>query len=429
MVPDTFAEDYGCQANSIRTSFENMAVVAGDLCVLDLGFHSLFGQLRASVPRSDQALAVGAGGGGVVSEDVTEDELLATLMPTWFSGIDRPLSDFEAEVDGEDITGLTGRKIGRNLLRHAMRLLVCYQGKAAQPDLAREDCNWDGPDRLTALLVGDGKDRVFPTLAWPGPVLVATACGTNSATVLRFGELGVLKLEVSMSDGGAAGEYWPPTRAVVACHYSMEEAVAADYYLWWARRLLEHGQLKCSPWHVFMAVVCARCWLSEVIQFASLILHEVAHADNDYINSLNPFSGNAWGAHCGYGCCQDHFQGHFKHRFWALFGAPKAYFQYGSGSGNRVRMGDEWWTGAPEGGSGGCESFSCDGYHCSTLQLNHYVTIPMSLGASCSADPSHEYEYGGPKCSFGPPAQAGEPPPVRMLLPVTFRTLLGGTLR
>lgn len=364
----SYVETYSCQG-WLMANAESIALLADDLCLIRLGTHELLGDLVASVPPAEGWRLV------VPADLMSDDELLATLMPTWWSGIEGTLDEYEhGNVDGTDISGLRGVLVGQDHIRHAMRMLVSYRGKAAQPEVARKDCQWGSPSRVEELLGPGGRDKKDVWLVWPGPSANGS-CGGVTSAVWIVGTAGRIKPPAVLGGGGAAGFHVGGSESIRLCYYTMLRAIACDNYLWWARRLLGHGQATCSAWHVFMAVACARCWLAEIVETVALLLHEAAHVDAE--------------SHCEHGCCQDHMQGLAKERFWALFGAPR------DGYADQDRFQAEYWFGRHETGSGGCELYTEFGAHCGIFRLDRRVHVAIGTGLCRWNEPNHfEYDFG-----------------------------------
>ena len=70
-----------------------------------------------------------------------------------------------------------------------------------------------------------------------------------------------------------------PHRTARICPPYSGQCLLADYYLFWARRLLHlvAHQRSSNKWDLIMARLCARCAIAEITQLAALLVHEFSH--------------------------------------------------------------------------------------------------------------------------------------------------------
>ena len=120
------------------------------------------------------------------------------------------------------------------------------------------------------------------------------------------------------------GFYTTPSH-VWYCIGSFDAATRADYYFWFARRLLAWAYHCFDPWFAFMAVLTARRALSEIVLLASSMLHELAHITlktrtNNHCevrSFLNPYPKKR-------NCCFDWNAEDLYSRLLAKYGLPPA---------------------------------------------------------------------------------------------------------
>jgi hypothetical protein len=172
----------------------------------------------------------------------------------------------------------------------------------------------------------------------------------------------------------------PITQEVVFCLSSAWTAARADYYFWWARRLLYWAELCQSPWWAFMAILCARQGLLHIIEQSALLLHELAHTSEN-VPGTN---------HCqGHACCYDWIKFDYSSALIARFALPSIQTGYRQ---------DEW-TDFLTTPSAGCKwtipgrtmqpmRYETQARHCNLFKENRFVQLTTSIRNICVAGSS-----------------------------------------
>ncbi|MFT4627296.1 MAG: hypothetical protein ACI8PZ_005978 [Myxococcota bacterium] len=152
-------------------------------------------------------------------------------------------------------------------------------------------------------------------------------------------------------------------------------AAQADFYFWWARRLLFWARRCASPWYAFMAVLAARTALRGVVDLASTLLHEYAHGSA-------PNLGGSYRDHCtDRACCYDRAEEMFKERLVAELALPR-------GDSNPSPFVDEWDVrnaGGPRSRCGDKSGFSVIAKHCNVFKQGHFLETSVATPTSCLA--------------------------------------------
>lgn len=172
------------------------------------------------------------------------------------------------------------------------------------------------------------------------------------------------------------------------CGAMSKRAARVDYMVWWACQLYHHARRTGSIWYMFMAILCTRNAVSDIVRIASVLLHEIGHVASAGL-------GVGGGPHCGNACCQDRAEFFFQHATWAAYGLPED-------SGVADRFSTENWTSNGSGSTGcGGNVFSISAEHCALLRARHAVHHVVHVDASCGGvDVNEDYQFFTPACPF-----------------------------
>lgn len=200
---------------------------------------------------------------------------------------------------------------------------------------------------------------------------------------------------------GWANAYQNPISHTIHFGEKMKVSGAlADYYFWWAHRLLGYSIDCQSLRHLVLALFCARCAMAEIGENCNLLMHEMMH--------FHEFGG---GGHCTHSgdpkdCCNDTVPHGFSHLLWAKMGLPLPHMPDRTNtdrSGGRFSS-NEWnweFTGS---------NYSLNGSHCSVVRPAHDLRIDWSIARDCATGATSGYEVyreNGPDCIPTAPGGGG----------------------
>lgn len=170
---------------------------------------------------------------------------------------------------------------------------------------------------------------------------------------------------------------------ITMCGSLAGRAARVDYLIWWASQLYQHAKSCTSIWYMFMAILCARNAVSDIVRIASLLLHELGHAA-------------IAGGHCINGCCSDRAMHFFNHVLLSMYGLP-----FHTSDANRFNT--EIWSKTGHGSIGcGASVFTVETEHCALLRPRHAVHQVVTVDASCGGGVAilEDYEFFTPTASF-----------------------------
>ncbi|MBI4486777.1 MAG: hypothetical protein HY655_12270 [Acidobacteria bacterium] len=159
-------------------------------------------------------------------------------------------------------------------------------------------------------------------------------------------------------------------------------AARVDYLAWWACQLYHHAKQHGSIWYMFMAILCARNAVADIVWIAAVLLHECGHAAG-------------YNDHCGHSCCQDRAELFFQHAAWAAYGLP-------ADTGVAERFATERWS-MTEHGSTDCgpRVFSVVTEHCALLRAQHATRQVVTVSSPCGGIAINEdYQFFTPACPW-----------------------------
>jgi hypothetical protein len=179
-------------------------------------------------------------------------------------------------------------------------------------------------------------------------------------------------------------------------------AALADYHFWWSIRLYDwvrQGRSTRPFQDLVVSIQCARAALSEIVELASVLLHEIGHT--------MAIPDTWW--ECQYlgnkmDCCHFQLEWYFRHRLCAEFALPlplmadcsefRKFPSATDGTGERDRFDfdtDEGWEFEYSFNPGGrnfdaCEDSFNKGVHASLWTTKHKLTVSWQYPQECESD-------------------------------------------
>lgn len=214
---------------------------------------------------------------------------------------------------------------------------------------------------------------------------------------------------------------------IYLCNVFGVNASLADYYFWWARRLLTKSytcRSLAATWYFVLAWCAAKAALAEIVEMAGTIIHEYGHIKT------------GGGDHClaafdvKLSCATYLYSDAFQHGVRARLALPRAqlvagyavdpYSKWdllelpdpsesvaaGRGLGRfDYKNRDDWWFGFTGSSPGDleCQPFAVQGLHCRFWSVDHGVTWSYSLPKETCVESRGELsgsELIGPRCDL-----------------------------
>ena len=385
---------------------------AADLASFFLGTHPLLGDLVADIPQGDLTKIL-------ASEQISQDELFETLLPEWSNQLaitedECASSTPDVDVATFDSEGLFWPQLGSwGPFEHTTRL-------ALQTIYAYAWALGEAP--------ADFQNQCGSSLEWVRDKVLSIKFKLESASpncaldwLHDFGhevvdERGAVEVHrmaswlLGVPPENTYNAYNAITSGIRICNRARPPSIAADHYFHAARVLLKWGRdFGHSEWHVFMAVLCARAGLAEIVDLAGLLMHEIHHQDN--LCHCGPIRGN------GNLCCHEALRRHFVTYLTAELGLPevsmttdttgwqeegpgnspggivvsdfrwaKDDWHYNSWSGSSD---DYFWCAGTEDENCTDASFRAD--HCGLLRQRHHVGTTWTIPDKCARDMNTNY--------------------------------------
>ena len=296
-------------ANRCRPNFPPAAVSPDDLaawappaglCRVSLGFNAFLGlDLTAQIdPFFDDASLSG-------------DEALSVLLPAWYASYRLARSSYAPRIDATPwsvVPGLfwTDRSgYYERVVAMAARTVYAFAADVVSLPVVAGLCYGTTPaggaGKVRRRL--EGTDFLLSTTGQCGPL------DTASLSLDAAGVLSVAKKRGDSANGDAR---------ISLCDQWRVDCAIVDYYFRAAKRLLAWARAGHEPvWHAYLAVLCAKAALAQIVEIGGEIVHELGH--------------KLRGPHCVIegevgSCCQFFGDQMYKAKMRARLGLPKALF-------------------------------------------------------------------------------------------------------
>ena len=380
-----------CQHTPVSVDPEDITDLSG-MCTISLGINPDFGDLAASVwPGYSPSLGAA-------------DQMLSAYLPDWYTVIGSLSSNVWRSADQIlTVTGLpTGSLAGLSspaglffddsrfgFFYYAMRyaLVTLYAFSSSIDATFGTSCGLTAQKLREVIEIPAGQWIKIPEFV---VLKLANARNMNITIDSNFrctGSRAITFPALAMNV-----PFTNPLHVAFGSCYEMEAALA-DYYFWWANRLWNYaiGLEKGDPdryWTYWIGMLCARCGLSEIIELAATLLHEISHFAGG--NGLARY----W--ECAVGqtrldCCRFGLEYMFRNRMWASLALPPGLMVSGATSSSRMegRYNNRSWSSSLQGvGAGGsgpdCTSFNVRAQHSSIL-FPHPVSGTIAIPNGCAS--------------------------------------------
>lgn len=269
----------------------------------------------------------------------SKKEVWSSFIPQWVARRRIKLSDAGLLV--ADTSGYPGLFWTDDFLvgavKFALVTLHSYADFATDPTSFAAPCGVDAASRIRDPIANGGwtwTDKRFPwdldleqeaTLSCWAVWLHSAHCQSGAEGTIVVNDGQVTASFPDLSSRGAVSPGWfvsvlPLLDKVWLtwtglCEITWMNAALADYFFWWASRLLAWHQDSGDPDAHRMASVCVRAAMAEISELAGLLLHELTHS-----------TGTLWtedveGDLC-LNCCHYMLNVVLRDRLMAEFGAP-----------------------------------------------------------------------------------------------------------